>query len=53
MQILETFGENRLEIVENERSSTVKNDFHRGGIFKKPACKSFRVWTKNEENFEN
>ena len=30
----------------------MKYDFHRAGKIKKPACKTLRVWTKNEENFE-
>ena len=29
------------------------NDFDCGGKTKQPACKTLRVWTKNEENFEN
>ena len=29
------------------------NDFDWAGKTKQPACKTLRVWTKNEENFEN
>ena len=28
-------------------------DFHCAAKFKQPVCKILRVWTKNEENFEN
>ena len=28
------------------------NDFNWAGKSKQPACKTLRVWTKNEENFE-
>ena len=28
------------------------NDFHCAGKAKQPACKTLRVWTKREENFE-
>ena len=31
----------------------VMNDFDWAGKTKQPACKTLRVWTKNEENFEN
>ena len=29
------------------------NDSDWAGKTKQPACKGLRVWTKNEENFEN
>ena len=28
------------------------NDFHWAGKSKQPACKTLRVWTESEENFE-
>ena len=31
----------------------LRNEFHRAGKIKIPACKTLLVWTKNEENFEN
>ena len=30
----------------------LRNDFHWAGKGKQPACKTLRVWTKSEENFE-
>ena len=30
----------------------LRNDFHWAGKIKQPACKTLRVWTKSEENFE-
>ena len=36
-----------------EDHQNYKNYFHRAGKIKKPACKILRVWTKNEDNFEN
>ena len=29
-----------------------RNDFHWADKGKQPACKTLRVWTKSEENFE-
>ena len=30
----------------------LRNDFDLADKTKQPACKTLRVWTKNEENFE-
>ena len=35
-----------------QANQDLKNDFHRVGKIRKPACKRMRVWTKNEENSE-
>ena len=54
MKILEIFEENRLKFVEKMKDHRhLKKDFHWAGKVKKAAGKILRVWTKNEENFDN
>ena len=53
MKILEIFGENRLEFIKKQDHRNLMNDFDWAGKTKQPTCKTLRVMTKNEENFEN
>ena len=53
MKILEIFGENRLKFIEKSNDHRdLMNDFDCARKTKQPACKTLRVWTKNELNFE-
>ena len=53
MKIVEVFEENRLTFIEKSRIIEIlMNDFDCAAKTKQTACKTLRVWTKNEENFE-
>ena len=53
MEILEIFGENRLDFLEKKQDRRdLMNDSNWSGKNKQGACNILRVWPKNEENFE-
>ena len=53
MKILDIFLRKSTGIKRKKQDGRdLMNDFDWAGKTKQPACKTLRVWTKNEENFE-
>ena len=53
MKILEILWENRLDFIDKKQDHRdLMNDFDLARKIKQNNCKTFRVWTKNIENFE-